>query len=371
MRIGFLSPHNPFDRSAFSGTAYYANRSLARLAETGQVLEHRVLGTHQVPNLANRFGGKIRRLWGHGRDGATFVRPQDRGVGLDWIISLVASDLLYDLGPSLEARIVHVTDATPGFLKEFYKAKLPPGADQVERAVLERSSLVVYSSKYMLEVARSEMQLQASKATFIPFGVNLDNLPSHTMPAHPTEPIELLFIGREWERKGGQIALDTLLWLRGQGRQARLTIVGSAPSDLDLSQMQDVQYFPFLDKNNGRDRQTFDELFGRAHFLLVPSRADCTPMVIAEANANSLPVIAANTGGIGSLVNSGKNGWLMDYGAGGDRYAEALLLTLSDVRQYGEMRRSSFEHYRECLNWDAWAQGLIAALKSRAHKPAA
>ncbi|MBK7121948.1 MAG: hypothetical protein IPH68_03555 [Chitinophagaceae bacterium] len=41
--------------------------------------------------------------------------------------------------------------------------------------------------------------------------------------------MRLLFLGVEWERKGGQIALDTFYALQNNGMQVQLKIIGCQP----------------------------------------------------------------------------------------------------------------------------------------------
>lgn len=55
----------------------------------------------------------------------------------------------------------------------------------------------------------------------------------------------------------------------------------------------------FLDKNRPKDAARLSALYAEAHLLLLPSRADCTLTVIAEAMAHGTPVLATDVGGIG------------------------------------------------------------------------
>ena len=51
-------------------------------------------------------------------------------------------------------------------------------------------------------------------------------------PGQPGDGVcRLLFVGTDWGRKGGAIALQVLRRLQGLGVQARMTLVGAAPPE--------------------------------------------------------------------------------------------------------------------------------------------
>lgn len=365
MRIGFLCAHNPFDRNAFSGTAYYALRGLEQFAARGEITELRVLGTHRRPVPGGRYIDVVRKLAGIAPYQASFEREADLGTGLDWIISLVSTDLALSLAPKLKAPLAHVTDATPQFLREFYGYEVPKEKDIAEAALIEFSSRVIFSSDFMRQRAIVEFgENHRKKMRAISFGVNLDRVPqsANISLQAPSlgKPVELLFIGKEWERKGGPLALEIISALRHLGTDARLTIVGCDPQD--AKQAEGVTIIPFLDKNDKDDGRRFDDLLDNAHLFLLPTRADCTPMVIAEANAHSLPVVVTDVGGIGSLVTEGRNGRLLSLHAEAEEWANAIRSILLDGTRYEQLRSDSFSHFQNRLNWSAWTRDIIADL---------
>lgn len=367
MRVGFLCAHNPYDRNSFSGTAYYAFRGLQEMAYQGGISELRVLGTHRPPNRFNRYGNALRARLGLGRRKLTFRREADLGNGLDWIISLVSTDIAVSLAPRLRAPLAHVTDATPQFLRDFYGHDISAQKEAAEAWLVAHARRVIYSSHFMMERACNEFGEQyRSRMRAIPFGVNLDSLPVEScIPEHmpePCQPIELLFIGKEWERKGGPLALGIVAAMRRNGRAARLTIIGCDPEA--AAGVEGVTVLPYLDKNNPEHSRIFDELLDKAHLFLLPTRADCTPMVIAEANAHSLPVLVTDVGGISSLVSQGRNGRMLPLEASAGEWAAEIEDILADPTLYRALRATSFSHYRERLNWGAWTRELIADLAS-------
>jgi hypothetical protein len=126
--------------------------------------------------------------------------------GLDIVVGLVATDLVIAAATQTAAPLVHVTDATPEFLRSFYGWEVSQDSDRAEARVLSLARLAVYSSDHMMGRAREEFGATRARLAAIPFGANC-TLPE-AMPEKPApDPLRLLWVGSRWERKGGAIAL--------------------------------------------------------------------------------------------------------------------------------------------------------------------
>jgi glycosyltransferase involved in cell wall biosynthesis len=76
-----------------------------------------------------------------------------------------------------------------------------------------------------------------------------------------------------------------------------------------------------------RDRMT--ELLATATALVLPSAQENTPMVIAEAMAVGIPVVATRVGAVGEMIDHGQNGLLYPPGNVG-ALTSSLQLLLAD-----------------------------------------
>ncbi len=188
----------------------------------------------------------------------------------------------------------------------------------------------------------------------VPFGANFDECPPQevALARKPSDRCRLLFLAAGWARKGGDIAFETLLKLEELGIAAELIVCGCTPPKALVHERMRV--IPFLDKNDQRQRRELEQLFMVSDFLLVPTRADCSPMVFCEANAFGLPVITTNTGGVPEVIRDGENGFLLPYDAGGAAYAEVIARLYRDEQRYVQLARTSRAAFESRLNWDAW-----------------
>jgi glycosyltransferase involved in cell wall biosynthesis len=352
VRVGFLSPHNPNDRAAFSGTVHHAARSLA-----------------QVPGLEVEVIGGYRPLPWHHRVSRRFraERPVSLSradfAAVDIVVGLVASPLLLQAADLTRVPLIHLTDATPSFLRDVYGHDIPPAVDVQEARVLRACRRTIYSSDYMADRAVAEFgSLLRDRIGTVVFGTNCDNLPG-TMPAKPgLGPVRLLWVGSRWVRKGGEIALSAARMLRAGGVDVHLTLVGDIPDTVRSA--PGIEVVGYIDKSRPRDAARLRALYAEAHLFVLPTRADCTPMVLAEAGAHGTPVLVTDTGGVGSLVIDGVNGRLLAPGAAPADWATAIRTLTRDRATHAALCRASFEHARTRLTWQAWAQQIAALLRA-------
>lgn len=345
LRIGFLSPHNPHDRRSFSGTSFFAARALGQRPDVAL----RVLGDHRAPGLLDVF---LRR------PNARIDADQIDLDGIDVVVGMVATPLLnavLDRRPDL--RVVHVTDATPAFLAQAYGWAMKEQAFGDERRLASRADAVIYSSPEMAKRAPRDLSLPDLAPHVAAFGVNFEALPESLAEKAMSGRLNLLFVGLDWVRKGGDIAVETLNRLREQGIDAHLTVVGRCP-ERHVSHPA-ITYAGFLSKNRARDAAALARLYTAAHLLLVPSRSDCTPMVLAEAMAHGTPVIATDTGGIASVLGGDGTGRLLAPYASPSEWAGTIRAVMADREAYRFMSDACFDRGRTQLSWDAWAARVI------------
>lgn len=354
LRVGLLSAHNPYDRTAFSGTVFYMRQALEAHPDVDLV----VLGRY--PRRPSRLLETLRHRLGRPRQ---HHWERVDGRGLDAIVVPVSHGLVTRHGKGIEAPVILVTDATPGFLREFYGAAISAESERNEERAIALSACTIYSSHYMAERAVQEFpRIDPAKIRAIPFGLNADAVPDAVPPKPPLRPLRLLFIAKEWERKGGSVAVAALRALRARGVPAQLTVIGSSAPEALAD--PDVEVIPYLDKNRRRDARRFADRLARAHILLLPTRADCTPMVIAEANAYGCPVLVTRTGGIPSLVEPGRNGDMMPPEADGAAYAARIERMIADPGTFEALGRSSFDHGRERLTWSVWTRDIVDVVRT-------
>ena len=116
-----------------------------------------------------------------------------------------------------------------------------------------------------------------------------------------------------------------------------------------------MEVISFLNKNIPEDFNLFVQIISSVHFLLLPTRADCTPVVNSESNAYGVPAITTNVGGVAGTVIDGVNGYCLPFEATGKEYAALIAEIFSDKKRYHQLIESSRARFEDELNWDKFA----------------
>lgn len=270
------------------------------------------------------------------------------------------------------APLIFIHDATWHQLLDFYpryaRRKLPKetieGGYQLDRAAIKNCDAAIYSSSWSANSVVSDYGLSGDKLTVHPFGANLP-APSEadlrrSIGQRGRGPCRLLFVGVDWTRKGGDIAVAIARQLRDRGVAVELQMVGcEVPSNC----RNVASGLGFLSKKEPTQAARLAELFAAADFLLLPTRADCTPIVLSEAAANGLPVVAAKVGGIGEIVPPASWGLALEPNASPAEYANWIQGAYADRGAYERMAWSARHAYDKRLNWDSYCRHLVAIVK--------
>ena len=363
-RVGFFSSRNYLDRNAFSGTLNSMYRALK--ATDLQVVD---LGNPQTPYRWRNIWNRARKNKGSGKIGspdylveytkfAYEVQKQIIQRNCDVLFAPVASEELSFFQTNLP--IIYFSDTTLKLYQKYYTLDLDEQEiewkDRQERIAVSKATKLVYSSEWAAQSAIEDYQADATKIEIIPLGANLDDPPlaEQALSRKLASPCQLLFVGKDWQRKGGTIVFETLTALLERGVEAELVVVGTVPP----VKHEKLTVIPYLNKNVPQQRQKLNELFLKSHFFVFPTRAECSPIVICEANAFGLPVLTTDVGGIPTIVKSGENGYMLPLSASGAEYAGLIADIVSEPNRYEQLVHSCRREYDQRLNWDKWGERM-------------
>lgn len=367
LRLMYVSSMDPTNVRAWSGTVRFIAKSLedqhVQMRYLGELQRTRVLlrkavnkvqhwispdsifPVERTATMARRFAAQIGDALG------------DSDCDVVFSPSSIPLALLKSDRPK-----VFYTDATFAGILELYpeyrnypRRYLQQGHD-LEREALHSCDLAIYSSEWAARTAVEHYGADPSRIRVVPFGCNLDRIPARArieqvIDTRPMERCELLFLAVNWERKGGDLALRTAERLHAQGLTVRLTIVGCTPPTTKLPAY--VEVVPFIAKNTPAGQRRIANLIQRSHFLLLPTRADCSPIVFSECNAFGVPCITTAVGGTPSSVRDGVNGMALPLAADADAYATCIAELMLDHDRYRELAHGALNEHHERLNWNS------------------
>jgi glycosyltransferase involved in cell wall biosynthesis len=240
---------------------------------------------------------------------------------------------------------------------------------QMEQAALQRCTVAVFRSHWAADDACRIYGVNPHKVRVIPVGGNIRKAPprervAQAIASRSRECCELLFVGVDWEGKGGPVALEICRRLRDDGVAVRLTVVGAEPGRL-ASAPPYVRDLGFIDIHTEAGRRRYTKLLETSHFLLFPSRVDTYGNVLPEANAFGLPALASDNAGIPTIVKNGINGQLFPIGGDAEAlaYSRFIQAMLSERTRYDALALSSYDEYATRLSWDVVGPELVAVLR--------
>ena len=196
-----------------------------------------------------------------------------------------------------------------------------------------------------------EYGVDPARLSVVGGGVNFDQLPE---PVGPADEPNILFIGRDFERKGGDLLIEAVQRVRGEVPGATLHLV----SVFDSYDADGVIAY-----GNDTTRDQLIELYRRARVLCLPSRYEPWGYTLGEAMAYGVPCVASAVESIPYILGDGEAGLLVPPGDV-EALADALFRLLTDdelARRTGAEGRTRIE--RE-LTWDRVADRMKPVLLS-------
>ena len=268
--------------------------------------------------------------------------------------------------------LVTVSDATHRLLFASYPAYKDLSAasrrhgDRIERAAIKRASASVFASEWAAASAIRDYSAEPARVHVVPFGANFEHQPARedvvrAIDARASDKIQLLFIGVEWERKGGPVALQVLRTLVKQGVPAHLTVVGCEPA-ISHEDASHVSVRGFIEKTTA-GQEEIHGLLGKSHFLIVPSEAECYGLVYCEASALGVPSIARKVGGVSTIITNNGNGRLFELQDNAAHIARWIVETTGSPATYRRLALASLAEYESRLNWVVAGEKLERILR--------
>ncbi|MFL5587625.1 MAG: glycosyltransferase family 4 protein [Ktedonobacteraceae bacterium] len=375
LKIAFLTSEDAHDKRSYSGSLCYMGKALEQ--HCGEVTylervlswERRALGRILREAAKRHFKRQIayKRLLFVAKKQAKIAAQRLTGQRFDVI---VAPDCVPEIAfLQTDIPILLPLDVTFCLQRDYYPeysrllALSIRQGEIIEQAAFQNASKLLFSSPWAARSAIEDYGIDPQKVHAIFFGANLDHIPprEQVLAKKLSEQCRLLFMGINWERKGGDIAYEALLKLEEMGIQAELIVCGSTPPPGITHERLAV--IPYLDKNDERQAREIEKLYTLSDFLILPTRADCAPNVFKEANAFGLPVITTDTGGVADVVRNGENGYVLPFEVRGNAYARVIAELYQDEQRYRQLAQSSRAVFDERLNWDAWGKAVHAIMQ--------
>ena len=162
--------------------------------------------------------------------------------------------------------------------------------------------------------------LAPEKTMVIPPGIDLGYF-ANVPDLAKRYPKRILFVGNDFDRKGGQELLQ--VFLERFQDEAELHLVTNAPVNSDHPNIH-------IHRKIEAYSPEWLSLYATASLFVLPTRHDAFALAIIEAMAAGLPIITTNINAIPELVSDGKTGLLIEP-LNQDALARSLTRLLDDA----------------------------------------
>lgn len=180
-------------------------------------------------------------------------------------------------------------------------------------------------------------------------GLNFDSFPE---PSAPSKEPAILFVGREFERKGGEVLVEAFAAVRQAVPRATLHIVGARPR---------VSAPGVTVHGKLADRSELIRLYRRSRAFCLPSLYEPWGFVLTEAMALGTPCVGTSVQSIPHLLDGGRAGLLVPPGDP-EALADALIRLLQDDSLASELSRRGRERVEQGFTWDHVARRMAPVL---------
>jgi alpha-maltose-1-phosphate synthase len=221
---------------------------------------------------------------------------------------------------------------------------------ELERSMYAEAAHLLVMGTPSRDSLVADYGVEGSRISVVGGGLPYDDPPT---PQQLTDEPSILFIGRDFERKGGRVLLEAFDLVQERVPGATLNIVGTA-RDFDLPGVTGY--------GKVRDRRELADLYRRARAFCLPSLYEPYGLVLIEAMAHGIPCVGSAVQSIPEILDEGRAGLLVPPGDAGE-LAEALIRLLTDDEVAGSLAAIGPRRVAESLTWDHVAAQIAAALK--------
>lgn len=178
--------------------------------------------------------------------------------------------------------------------------------------VLKDANMVVCVSEKIRDLVQTSYDIPYENTALIRCGIPVAE---YTFPEKLSSGLRILTVARLDAVKGLSNLIEGCALLRDRNLPFECTIVGEGPEREELQrQIEAFDLSSFVRLNGALPNEQLPDVYAEHSVFVLPSYSEGVPVVVMEAMASGLPVVASRVGGIPEIVEDGENGFLVEPG---------------------------------------------------------
>ena len=248
----------------------------------------------------------------------------------------------------------------------------PVQRQETERELMQSATHIVAYSPHERNAMAHLYGADTSKVHLIPCGVDLDTFrPLDRREAKARiglgEERTLLFVGRIEPLKGLELLIRATAELGGAAPVRLMVIGGGREGDPEVERMRalvnDLGIEESVDFVGRMDHEELPFYYNAADVCVVPSFYESFGLAALESMACGTPVVATRVGGLSTIVEHGRTGYLKSWRCP-DAFAGSLEMILSNKRLQQSMGQAA-RRRAEGMSWEAVAAQVAEVYESQ------
>ena len=288
--------------------------------------------------------------------------PHDANLLVGWssaTLEAIAPAKARDMRVVLERGSTHIQHQAAVLEAEYARFGLtarPVAAEMIDRELAEYDAAdAIFVPSRFAAATFAARGVPETKIVVNPFGV--DPIAPVGAPRHNRDQPTILFVGRVGVRKGIPTLLRAFAPL---SRSARLRLVG--PLEPGIETIIAAEPAVSVEISGPVPKGEIPGVFGAADVFCLPSVEEGFALVILEAMAAGVPIIATEASGAGEAVRSGVEGYIVPEGDIG-ALTDALDKLASDVDLRRDMGHAARTRVEAAFGWSHYADRAVSAYR--------
>lgn len=241
-----------------------------------------------------------------------------------------------------------------------------PFMDMLVRIEIKYADHYFFTARTNLEDYKEFYDLDGSKLTFIPNGVDMSEIhkavSSKKLDAHVVPLI--LFFGRLYARKGADLLVKSMQYVLREHKNAVLNIIGSGPQEARLKLLVRKLH---LDNNvfikGPVSRQELFTQLNRSTVIVFPSYYEVQCTSVLEAMGCHKPVVAFKVPSMEEIISHMKTGYLVA-NRNETELASAISCLLSNSKLREDLGNAASDYVQKIHDWKHLAKKYIKTYES-------
>lgn len=382
MRILFLTEGDAQSWDCWSGTSKSLVDQLRAAGHTVDARDVDLYGTDRVLGAALTFSPNRRRWGTRFHLGAPSFRMRSRNAARHIAAQRGAVDVILQIGATFEPERRGVL---PYFLycdsnirmaehgaKTGYSDAVSLSPRELERvarrelSVYQRASGIFTLSERLRRSFVDDFGLPETRVHAVHAGPNFDvtRIAHESSPPTSrdvsTHPPTILFVGRQFHRKGGDLLIEAFRRVRERLPQAQLLIAGP-PAAPEGAHAPGIRFLGDLNKNDAAGWAALQDAYRSADVFCLPTRFEPFGIAFIEAMCFGLPCVGTAAWAVPEMVVDGETGYTIPIDDV-DALTDRLLQLLNDPWLARAMGRAGRQRVEQHFTWQRVVERMTQAM---------